>query len=243
VSASLLLVVPCYNEAGRLNPDAFLQQLAAHSDLGFIFVDDGSVDETATTLQQLAAGSGGRISVVTLKQNAGKASAVRAGMLAAFEQAPAFAGYWDADLATPLEAIGEFMTVFTNRPDADIVIGSRVKLLGRDIRRSAFRHYSGRVFATAASMALGISVYDTQCGAKIFRVTDRAKRVFRDPFVSKWIFDVEILSRYVVEVGADLADERVYELPLARWTGVAGSKLKPWHAVRAIWDLIFIWRH
>jgi len=108
VSARLLLVVPCYNEAERLNPDAFVQQLAVHSDLGFIFVDDGSVDGTATTLQQLAARSGGRVFVVTLKQNAGKAAAVRTGMLAAFERAPAFAGYWDADLATPLDAIGEY---------------------------------------------------------------------------------------------------------------------------------------
>ena len=158
------------------------------------------------------------------------------------ERAPAFAGYWDADLATPLDAIAEFLTAFDRRPEVDIVIGSRVKLLGRDIHRSPFRHYSGRVFATAASMALGISVYDTQCGAKIFRVTDRTRRVFRDPFMSKWIFDVEILSRYVAEVGTDRADERIYELPLARWTGVAGSKLKPWHAVRAIWDLSVIWR-
>lgn len=242
MSASLLLVVPCYNEAERLKSDAFLQQLTVHADLGFIFVDDGSADGTAATLQQLSARSGGRTSIVTLTQNAGKAAAVRAGMLAAFERAPAFAGYWDADLATPLDAIGEFMTVFDSRPGVDIVIGSRVKLLGRDVRRSPFRHYSGRVFATAASMALGISVYDTQCGAKIFRVSDRVQRVFATPFKSKWIFDVEVLSRYVAAVGAERADERIYELPLARWTGVAGSKLKPWHALRAIWDLAVIWR-
>jgi len=242
VSARLLLVVPCYNEAERLNPDAFVQQLAVHSDLGFIFVDDGSVDGTATTLQQLAARSGGRVFVVTLKQNAGKAAAVRTGMLAAFERAPAFAGYWDADLATPLDAIGEFMTVFSDRPEVELVIGSRVKLLGREIRRSPFRHYSGRVFATAASMALGISVYDTQCGAKIFRVADRIQQLFATPFRSKWIFDVEVLSRYVAKVGADRADRQIYELPLSRWTGVAGSKLKPWHALRAIWDLSVIWR-
>lgn len=242
MSASLLLVVPCYNEADRLNPEPFLQQLAIHSGLGFIFVDDGSVDATPARLEELTVRGGGRIAVITLKPNAGKASAVRAGMLAAFERAPAFAGYWDADLATPLEAIADFMAVFDTRPEVEIVIGSRVKLLGRDVRRSPFRHYGGRVFATAASMTLGISVYDTQCGAKIFRVTDRAKRVFRDPFMSKWIFDVEILSRYVAEVGTARADERIYELPLARWTGVAGSKLKPWHALRAIWDLTVIWR-
>ena len=211
-------------------------------DLGFIFVDDGSTDSTAASVGQLASRSGGRIDVVTLQRNSGKAAAVRAGMLAAFDRGPAFAGYWDADLATPLDAIPEFMTIFTARPEADIVIGSRVKLLGRDISRSLARHYSGRVFATAASFALGISVYDTQCGAKIFRMTDRTRRLFEAPFTSKWIFDVEILSRYLSDIGTAQAEQRIYELPLRRWTGVAGSKLTPWHALRAVWDLVSIMR-
>jgi dolichyl-phosphate beta-glucosyltransferase len=242
VAARLVLVIPCYNEAARLDGDAFLRQLEQHSDLGFIFVDDGSRDATPARLTEVAQRGHGRIAVVTLTENAGKAAAVRTGMMAAFELAPMFAGYWDADLATPLDAIAEFMAVFAARPDVEIVIGSRVKLLGREIRRSPIRHYCGRVFATAASVALGISVYDTQCGAKIFRASERVKGMFAHPFRSKWIFDVELLSRYVSMAGAKRAEELIYELPLARWTGVAGSKLKPWHALRAIWDLVAIGR-
>lgn len=238
----LQIVVPCYNEAGRLNADAFLRQLEVNPDLGFIFVDDGSTDATSARLGELANRGRGRINVVTLTQNAGKASAVRTGILAAFDRHPQFAGYWDADLATPLDAIPEFLAIFASRPGVDIVIGSRVKLLGRDVRRTAARHYSGRVFATAASLALGISVYDTQCGAKIFRATDRTRRLFEAPFRSKWIFDVEILSKYVSDIGAAHVDERIYELPLTHWTGVAGSKLKPWHVLQAIWDLLGIAR-
>jgi dolichyl-phosphate beta-glucosyltransferase len=238
----LQIVVPCYNEAARLNADAFLRQLDLNPDLGFIFVDDGSTDATPARLGELADRGRGRINVVTLTQNAGKAGAVRTGMLAAFDRHSRFAGYWDADLATPLDAIQEFMAIFASRPNVDIVIGSRVKLLGRDVKRNAARHYSGRVFATAASVALGIGVYDTQCGAKIFRATERTRRLFEPPFRSKWVFDVEILSRYVSDVGAAQVDERIYELPLTRWTGVAGSKLKPWHVLQAIWDLIGIAR-
>src|SRR6266480_6709773 len=199
--ADLLLVVPCYNEAGRLKPEVFLERAGSGRDIGFLFVDDGSTDATSAILAEMVTRGGGGIAVLTLNQNVGKARAVQLGVLSAFERNPEFVGFWDADLAAPLTAIPEFMEVFKARPDVDIVMGARVKLLGRDIRRSPIRHYGGRTFATAASFALGVSVYDTQCGAKIFRVTDPVRQVFSAAFRSKWIFDVEILSRCIAVTG------------------------------------------
>ncbi|HVH25906.1 MAG TPA: glycosyltransferase [Vicinamibacterales bacterium] len=238
----LQLVVPCYNEADRLDPEPFLLAVRADSGLGIVFVDDGSTDATATILAGLSAKSEGRISLLRLDHNAGKAAAVRSGVLEALNRDPAYVGFWDADLSTPLTALPEFMEVFAQRPDVDIVIGARVKLLGRDIRRRLIRHYSGRIFATAASFALGIGVYDTQCGAKIFRATGPVRSAFDRPFRSRWIFDVEILSRYVAACGTTVAESRIYELPLRSWKDVPGSKLKLRHAVRAAWDLARITR-
>src|SRR5258707_997927 len=142
--ARLQLVVPCYNEASRLQTEVFRHLAAAGSDIGLVFVDDGSTDGTGAILADLATQGDGRIFVLALKQNVGKARAVQLGVLAAFERQPEFVGFWDADLATPLAALQDFMEVFKASPDVDIVMGARVKMLGRDIRRSPIRHYCGR---------------------------------------------------------------------------------------------------
>jgi dolichyl-phosphate beta-glucosyltransferase len=242
VPPRLQLVVPCYNEAGRLEPDAFLQAAASGSDVGLVFVDDGSTDRTAAILTDIATRGGPNVTVLTLSHNLGKARAVQLGILAAFERNPEFVGFWDADLSTPLTALPGFMEMFRTRPRAEIVMGSRVRLLGRDIRRSLVRHYCGRVFATAASFTLGVGVYDTQCGAKIFRATETVRQAFTAPFRSRWIFDVELLARYLSATGTEQSGARIFELPLESWTAVPGSKLTVRHALRAVWDLAMIAR-
>src|SRR5574341_2007245 len=223
----LRIVIPCFNESARLRPELLLEYVAsAHRDTSFLFVDDGSTDATASILSEMAARSDGGITVLTLPENGGKARAVQLGILWAFEKQPRFVGYWDADLATPLAAIADFMEVFKARSEVEVVMGARVKLLGRDIRRTTVRHYSGRVLATAASLVLGLAVYDTQCGAKIFRATETAREVFAAPLKAQWVFDVEILSRYVATMGRSHAQARICEVPLTQWTAMPGSKLK-----------------
>src|SRR5688572_3237474 len=238
----LQLVIPCYNQSVPSEYSTFVRFVTARRDVGLLFVDDGSTDSTAQVLKKLAEKSDGRVDTVLLPKNRGKAHAVHCGMVAAIEKQPELVGYWDADLATPLDAIDEFINVLDAHPDIDIVMGSRVKLLGRRIDRHAHRHYAGRVFATAASLALGLEVYDTQCGAKIFRVNPQIHQVFATPFLSKWVFDVEILARYANVVGTGRAASSIYELPLTTWTDVPGSKVKARHAVRAFWDVARIWR-
>ena len=79
---------------------------------------------------------------------------------------------------------------------------------------------------------LHLSAYDTQCGAKIFKL-DAVTKAFAQPFVSRWIFDVEILLR--------LGRHRVVEHPLSVWCDVRGSKLNiPATAFRIIKDLWII---
>jgi glycosyltransferase involved in cell wall biosynthesis len=242
---STVMVVPCYNEARRLVPEAFRAFAQAWGHGRFLFVDDGSTDDTFAVLAKLKATFPESFDVLRLPSNAGKAEAVRQGFLQALRTDPEYVGFWDSDLATPLEAIPLFESVFRDRPQTEVVLGARVKLLGRDVRRTAVRHYLGRAFATAVAVVSGLEVYDSQCGAKLFRATSTVRSVFATPFQSRWIFDVEILVRFVrlkqpqapLDIGACL-----YELPLPVWRDVPGSKLRPKDFGRALLDLVRIYR-
>ena len=238
----VIIVVPCYNEARRLTSGAFLEFLRRFPDVHFLFVDDGSSDDTIAVLRSVRAASDGQADVLRLARNGGKAEAVRHGMLAAIRQRPAFVGFWDADLATPLDAIPLFLDEFERHPTTEMVLGSRVQLLGRAIERQPRRHYAGRGFATIVSLLLRLAVYDTQCGAKLFRCTPTLEAILRDPFLSRWVFDVEILARLEVErrrSGSACVAACVRELPLPAWRDIAGSKLVATDVVRVAADL---WR-
>ncbi len=244
LAADVVLVVPCYNEAARLDVAAFRDGARAMPGLAYCFVNDGSRDRTLEVLQDLVRELPGRAAVLDLPRNSGKAEAVRQGLLTVLGWSVKAAGFWDADLATPLSELPRFREVLAERPEVEVVIGSRVRLLGRRIERRAARHYLGRVFATGASLTLGLPVYDTQCGAKLLRATPRARELFATPFLTRWVFDVELLARYArsVREAAPPIEDRLYELPLLQWTDVAGSKVRPWDFVRSGLELIRIWR-
>lgn len=256
--AKTVLVVPCYNEAQRLPAAELLAFAREHPQVGFVLVNDGSADDTLTVLQRLQQAAPGSFEVLDLQPNRGKAEAVRHGMHTALTAGsgdgaggteaagPQFAGYWDADLATPLDAVLDFLEVMHQRPGVQIVVGSRVRLLGRRIERRAVRHYLGRVFATAVSQVLGLPIYDTQCGAKLFRNTAVTRSLFEQPFITGWVFDVELLARYLHTAdaaGLPPAEQCIVELPLMQWVDVAGSKVKPTAFLRAPWQIFRIWRH
>ena len=187
------LVVPCFNEAQRLDVPAFTE-LAASGDVRLLFVDDGSTDATPQVLESLCAAANGRAQWLKLAENSGKAEAVRQGLLLAIAQGATEIGFLDADLSTPPSELRRLLDVLHARPEVQVLIGARVRLLGNAVERKAIRHYLGRVFATAASLTLALHIYDTQCGAKLFRVTPALQAALAEPFVSRWIFDVELLG-------------------------------------------------
>lgn len=234
-----LIVIPCYNEEHRFKREDYADFLGRNAEISCLFVNDGSSDETASVLT-LFAREYSNAALLNLKVNRGKAEAVRFGIqhglkLGKFE----YLGYWDADLATPLDQIPEFIQC-AHHQNKSMIMGCRLLRLGADIHRKPQRHYIGRVFATLASSLLGLSVYDTQCGAKLFR-KDFAEVAFEAPFKTKWLFDVEILARLIITYGYEQMYARVYEFPLPAWEDVGGSRLKPVDFLKAPYQLFKIW--
>lgn len=234
------IVVPAYNEAERFDADAFLAYLDADPRMAWLLVDDGSADETARLLETTAERAPSRVAAMRLERNSGKAEAVRRGLLRALETECDVVGYFDADLATPVSALTEMRDALAANPAVDIVLASRVQLLGREIDRNPMRHYAGRVFATAASTLLAIPVYDTQCGAKLFRVNDALRDALAEPFVSRWVFDVELFRRLQIARaarGLSPFEAATIEHPLGTWTDVDGSKVRPADFPKALLEL------
>ncbi|MBU0995433.1 MAG: glycosyltransferase [Proteobacteria bacterium] len=234
------IIIPCYNEAERLDQSKIMTYLKNTPDVSFVFVNDGSTDGTSQVIDRLKKEHPLQIHALDLCHNSGKAEAVRQGILKAIPMSFSYIGYWDADLSTPLDTINDFCELL-DQNQAHTVIGSRVKLLGRNIEREKTRHYLGRIFATFASMILKLPIYDTQCGAKLFKNSTDLKQVFSSPFKVNWAFDIEMIARYklITELrnGPEMRTA-IIEHPLDEWVHKQGSKVKGFDFIKAPMELI-----
>ncbi|MES2480135.1 MAG: glycosyltransferase [Bacteroidota bacterium] len=235
------IIVPCYNESQRLQGEKFLSYAKANPGFDIWFANDGSTDNTLEMLHQTAVRSSGNIKVYDVSPNGGKAEAIRKTMnyLLGLKQYMHI-GFIDADLSAPLEEINPLYEVALNR-NLLIVAGARVKLVGKTIFRSPVRHYLGRVFATYYDTLLKLRNYDTQCGLKIFDV-HIAQKIFTEPFVSNWFFDIELFLRTRREIGFEQYYIQIAELPLNEWKEVKGSKLKLVDFLIAPFEVLKIYR-
>lgn len=240
------VVVPCFNEEKRLPAAAFAAWLEAHPGWHFRFVDDGSRDGTAGVIEAIVARVGAeRASLLGLEANQGKAEAVRRGMLAAIADGAEFVGFFDADLATPLDDLLRLLEPLKANPRLEMAMGSRVQMLGRSVRRHAGRHYAARAVANLAALALDLPVHDTQCGAKLMRSSPALRAAVASPYSSRWVFDMELIQRIANHARArGVADpaEVFLEVPVTSWTEVAGSKVRFIDAVVATTKLWGIYR-
>lgn len=221
----LTIVVPAYNESVRLPRTlAEIDRFIVNANLSaeVLVVDDGSSDDTYQVAQRHKS-TAERYSVRSLPHR-GKASAVRAGMLAATGR---YVLFTDADLSTPIR----YATKLTGELDrgADVAIGSREGIGATRVGEPVYRHVMGRVFNAVVRLVAMPGINDTQCGFKAF-TRDAAQEIFSrtllhagdDPVHGPRVtgFDVEVLF-LARQAGFTVAEVPVY------WEHVAGSKVQP----------------
>ena len=226
----LEVIIPAYNEASRM-PGTLRQTadfLAAQPwSSRIVVVDNASVDETGPVVRRLSreAGSPVPISVIGCARR-GKGAAVRRGLLSGTSR---FTGFFDADMATPVETLAAAMShlqhgaaaVIASRhaPGATLV---RPQQLGRRLGGRAFR-------ALTRTKVKGIA--DTQCGFKFFE-RDALTAAMVQCRATGFAFDVELLLRL------QLQDAPIVELPVA-WTDGASSSFRPLHDGVASFAAVF----
>lgn len=240
---NVFIVVPCFEEAHRWPEPDYWREIMQLPGICLIFVNDGSRDSTGELIAATIIGTQHR--QINLSRNVGKAEAVRAGFLSIFEEGggslESLIGFLDADGAFPAKAVSEFRKCAIRKigeEQYDAVWSSRVALSGRNIDRSASRHYLGRVISTWLGLYIGNLPYDTQSGLKIFRVSTSLREASTYPFRTRWMFDLELLSRILNSPLAE--DYQIWEEPVTAWEEVGKSHVKGKEFIRIVGELFVI---
>jgi glycosyltransferase involved in cell wall biosynthesis len=217
---TLSIVVPVYNERGRL--PRFLDTVAGDAqtacrDAGLeleeiVVVDDGSTDGTQEVLLRRAGGDPA-IKPVLTNTNRGKGAVVAAGVRQARGELTLVT---DVDLSTPLDELPKLARAVAN--GAGLAIGSRA--LDRElVERSRYRHGMSHMYNLLVRALTGLPFRDTQCGFKLAR-TDVARALVEVQEIERYAFDVEALLR------ARAARVPVAEVPVV-WRQDEDSRVTP----------------
>jgi glycosyltransferase involved in cell wall biosynthesis len=229
-AAKVSIVIPAFNEAGRIRDS--LNRIAQYAktaafDTEVLVVDDGSTDNTAEIVERTELPG---LRLIRNGANCGKGRSVHNGVLAA---AGDYVLFTDADLSAPIEELDNLLKTAL-RENADAVVGSRGvdrSLIAK--RQNPIRDSGGRLFNVAVRLLLGLKIHDTQCGFKLFKRSS-VQQAFQKQTTEGFGFDPEILfimSRQGL---------KIVEMPV-RWSHSEGSKIRFFRdGVRMFTDLVRI---
>jgi dolichyl-phosphate beta-glucosyltransferase len=215
----LSLIIPAYNEAGRL--PGTIQRIQAHSrswkfPFEVIIVVEPSEDRTLA-LAENASRSWIDLKVLTHHEKRGKGFAVRSGMQRARGDLIFFT---DADLSTPLEDLDAALAFFAHDRSIDVIVGNRMHPESQILQhQNASRERMGKIFNRIVQTLTSLRIRDTQCGFKGFR-NRAAKEIFGRQRLDGFSFDVEVLLL------ARAMGFAIAELPV-HWTNSEASHVHP----------------
>lgn len=235
------IVIPCYNEEKRLKTKEFANFIHNNHGYHICFVNDGSNDKTLEVLKDFQLGKEDYISIYNCEKNGGKGEAVRQGIIYLLkDKSIDYIGFLDADLSTDFADFDDLAKTLSSS-DFKLVAGSRIHRMGANIIQQSSRGIISKIINKIIQTILGMEIQDTQCGAKIMR-REVAENMFNTPFVTRWLFDVEIFLRMKIYYGAETVEKLICEQPLKRWVHEDGSKLSFKDSIKILGQLAEIAR-
>ena len=218
---STCIVIPFYNESERLGDCSYLEKLEQNKAIDFIYVNDGSTDNTFSILTNKFPAK----KIITYKENKGKGGAVREGLLYAVSSGYDVVGFLDSDGAFSLGDVGRILNsserLFRDNPNLGMIIGSRASTSENNIKRSIARSLASKVVKQVIKWnlrKLSNKSYDTQSGFKLMRSSEQLKDFLKKDFQTKWFFDVEIM------IGVGYFGH-IKEISLSTWRDVRKSHI------------------
>jgi dolichol-phosphate mannosyltransferase len=226
-----IVVIPTYNE--RPNLAALVAALLADAHLRVLVVDDGSPDGTGEEADRLAAGSGGRMSVLHRRGPRGLGRSYIDGFRAALDRGATHVLQMDADFSHDPADVARLLAASAR---ADLVLGSRY-VPGGELRNWPVHRRGLSAFANLYVRAITrMPVRDCTSGFRCWR-RELLARIPLDRIVSEgYAFQVELTWE------AYRAGGRVAEIPIvfverrlgaSKMSGpvIAEAALLPWRLI------------
>ncbi len=217
------IIIPCFNEEKRILTNEYIAFVQNNPNFNLFFVDDGSTDNTSQVVNNLTLKSS-QIKCLILKKNSGKGEAIRLGINSAIEMLDFdYYGYFDSDLAIPLSELIRLTEKIEQ--GYEFAFSSKKPSQGSELEIKFKRYFIGRVLSKMVSTSLKLKIYDTQCGCKLIS-KELTSLIFRDKFMSAWLFDVELIWRIIVTKGRVFFNEKAIEVPVKKIIDRGSSRIK-----------------
>lgn len=218
------IIIPCYNESERILETEFLEFVTDNPNFTLLFINDGSTDKTSAVLQKLTE-KHVQINSLSLPENLGKAEAVRTGFLEALKNNEfTYFAFLDADLAIPLDEFNRLFKLTVANNNLEFTYLSKIRRVDVAVNQSYKRFLMGRILSALTRLSLKLPVYDTQCGCKLFS-KNIALVIFKTPFISAWLFDIEIFWRILKLKNRAYFSTNTLEVPLNKLMDRGSSKV------------------
>ena len=233
------MVVPCFNEEDRYDEN-YWSELFKIPEIDWLFVNDGSTDETKKILDGLQINR--NVRSINLAKNVGKGEAIREGYLNILNitgPKPVLLGQIDFDSSYEAEDILRLIEIGKIRirmNKFDSIWGARVQLAGRRLQRKKYINYLSKIIILILRGFIRNLPYDPQTSFKLYNINHNQKEIFTDPFKTRWFFDIELYLR-LKKMNKEL---KIWEEPIEFVRDVDNSRINSREAYRIFRDLFKI---